>query len=358
MRKPSAKSLIFALLVALLISISQPLTAVWVVPLCLMPILISVLYAWAGWIPAAVASLGSVVSLTVIASQLGVTDMLGLFAAGCAVILVLPAAVSCWMLEKRQPFFRRMIVSAVVQTAALLGCTAVVYLGLKIDLVDKMIEVLRMGIDIMPAEARLTLLQNMAMQGLLTEESVEMMNTGFVTMFDLNQALDQALDTMHYMYKQAMPAVVLNSGLLSGVLMTTVPGLICARRGDEPQAEYIPMSGWFLPSSAVSGIAVCLISSYALGWMNVSGYEAVTIVFTMLGGTLLTLQGIAALSRGLKQAGRRRGSRIALITAALLFAGQFVQIAGAMSALFGRKGAISGWFRKRMEEKRKEDEGE
>lgn len=356
LKKPTAKRLIGALAIALLISVTQPITAAFIVPVCVVPVLISILYAWAGWIPAAVASVGTVLSLTNLAVQMGLSEYAGLIALGCVCVLVLPAVVSCVLLEKRQPFFRRMAVSVFVQTAMLLGCVAVIYLGFKVDLVDAVIDLFSSAVLWMPEDAILMLVQNFAMTGMLNAESMEMIESGFLTGEQMAQLFAQAFDTMRYLYKLTMPAMLMSSSLLTGVLMTTGPGLICARRGDEPQVDYLPMSGWFMPSRMVGGLAVCLITGYALQWMEVSGAEAAAMTISTLCGTALTLQGIAALSRGLKQSGRKRGARIAMILAGLALASTFVQIAGAMSALFGRKGAISGWMRKRMEEKRKEDD--
>ena len=53
--------------------------------------------------------------------------------------------------------------------------------------------------------------------------------------------------------------------------------------------------------------------------------------------------------------------RIGLTTAAVLFAGSFMEMAGMASALFGRKGAVSTWMKNKMkeiEENRKDDDEE
>lgn len=357
MRKPSVKSLVWALLIALVISVTQPMTAAFIVPICAVPVLIAVLYAWAGWIPATVAAVGSLFMLGMQAGAFGAQTG-ALLAAGGLVVLVVPALVSCILLERRTPFFRRMVISVLTQTAAILVCLCVVYLGFRIDLVDAMVDLLSATVSWMPEEALVMLLQNFAATGILNEEAIELLSGGFVSGEQLTEIFQQAFDTMRYLYKQTMPAMILNSGLLSGVLMTTIPGLICARRGDEPKVDYVPMSGWFLPSRAVSGIAVCMLTSFVLQLMKVSGAEAVTMVISTVSGTMLVMQGIAALSRGLRQNGMRRGGRIAMIVAGLAFAYTFVEIVGGMSALFGRKGAVSCWMRKRMEEKRKEDDEE
>lgn len=356
MRKPSVKSLVGALLIALLISATQPIAAMIVIPVCVVPIFIAILYAWAGWIPAAVTAVGAVGVSAFQAEQLLGASAAWIVAAGALIVLVLPGLVGCVLLEKKVPFFKRMAISILTQTAAFLGCLCVVYLGFGIDLVDALVDLISAAVAWMSDEVLTAFLQNLAATGMLNEEAIELLSGGVVTGEQLTQIFEQAFDTMRYLYKQTMPAIVLNSGLLSGVLTTMIPGLICARRGDSPETDYVPISGWFMPSRAVSGLAVCMIASYALQWMEVSGAEAVTMVFGTVGGTMLVIQGIAAISRGLKQNGMKRGKRIAMIVAGLVFAYSFIEIAGAASALFGRKGAVSCWVRRKMEEKRKDDD--
>ena len=118
------------------------------------------------------------------------------------------------------------------------------------------------------------------------------------------------------------------------------------------------MTGWFLPPRVVPGVAVCMLTAFALQYMKVDGALAVTAVFTTLTSTLCVIQGIAAINRRFRETGAPPGVRAGLTVAGLLFAMNFLEIAGAMSALFGRNGAISTWMRKRMEENRKDDDEE
>lgn len=359
MKKPSVKRVIIASVIALLPGLLQPVTIALNMALCTAPILISLLFAWAGWIPASVMALTTVVSIGLTSPvSYGVNGVLA--GAAAFAVLVLPAGAAVWMLEKRMPFFRRMAVQIAAQTAALLLFMMVIYLGFKLDLVDMITAWIAETIRFMPAELLTAMIQNFAMSGMLTQESIEAITTGFITWADVQQVFDQALDTMNYQMKMSMPTMVLTSGLLTGLLTTSLPSWICARRGDEPQVDHRPVYTWRLPAKVVAGILVCSLTGIALQLMEVSGSQGVTVVFSSLGSTLFMIQGIAALHRRFRENGLRPGPRRALVVLVALFASQLLSIIGTASALFGRKGLVTGWMRKRMEEKeqRKEDDDE
>ena len=358
MKKPSVKSIILATIVALLVSWLQPSIFMTSMFICIAPIAMTALYAWGGWIPAAVLAAGTVGSLGWFASLTEAVSP-ALAGLGAAVVLVLPGVVGIVLLEKRLKFFHRMMISIGVQTAALLACVSVVYLGMKVDLVDAMMSFMRTGIEQMPTDLLTTVLQYFAMYGILTEESITELTTGIVLWSDVERVLDQAFEYLTYQFRTTMPAFLMFSGLVSGILTTTIPSRICARRGEEPQLDHVPMHQWFLPAKAVGCTALCWGTGIAMQYMNVDGALALTAVFSLLGTTLCMIQGIAALSRRFREVGTGRGVRIALIAAGLLFAATFVELYGALSALFGRKGAISSWMRKRteeMENNRKDDD--
>ncbi len=356
MKNPSVKRILIASLLAVILSLMQPMLLAFSAAVCLTPVLIAVLYAWAGWIPALLLSVGSIGAVETVGGAL--SGSVGYAALAAAVALVLPGLAAAWMLNKRLPFFRRMLMAAVVQIGALAAVICVAYLGFQVDLVDFIFSNLRGKMDAVPDSVLQVVLQNFYMQGMLTEESVKMATTGIVTRGDIKKVLDQAFEAQSYHIRLNLPALLINSGLVTGIFMTTLPSLICARRGDEPPVKYYPVSEWFLPSRAVVGLAVCMLTGYALQLASVSGAEAVSLTFGAIGRMLFIVQGVAALSRRFKENGMRRGGRIAMIVAGLLLATHFIMLVGAASALLGRKGAISGWMRRKMEEKRKEDDDE
>jgi len=357
LKKPSVKRILIGSVLAVLIGLLQPSIFMTAFLVCLTPVCIAALYAWAGWIPAAVASVGTVWSIGCFAS---IADgMSPALAGACAAfVFVLPAAAGIIALEKRLPFFQRMAITIGAQTAALLGFACLVYLGLKVDMVDALTGMLRSSIEMMPDETLGSYLNLFAMYGILNEESIKELTEGIVLRSDIKKVLDQAFDLINYQFRLLMPALLLNSGLISGMMITAFPSRICTKRGDEPDVGHVPMTDWFLPSRVVGGIAVCLLTGFALQYMKVEGAMAVTTVFTTLCATLCIVQGIAAINRRFRDTGAPKGVRVGLTVAGLLFAMGFLEIVGALSALFGRNGFFSAWMRKKMEENRKDDDEE
>lgn len=358
MKGPSAKRMILFSLLALVLSLLQPLLLPFSMAICVTPVLIALLYAWAGWIPALILSVGTVIVVGGMGGLLGSADMTTPFAAGALLALVLPGLLSIWNLDKRVPFFRRMALAVVAQVVALTALISAVYLGYHMDLVDFITGFLQSGVEVMPLNMQQVYLQYFYMNGMLTEESVQMITRGIITGADLKKALQQGFETMNYQIRYTLPALLLNIGLMTGIFMTTLPSLVCARRGDEPSVDYHPVSEWYLPSRAVVALVVLMGGGFVLMFSQVSGADALTSTVMSVGSTLFMVQGVAMLSRRLKASGVRKGFRIALILLGLIFASGAVSILGVISALFGRKGAISGWMRRRMEEKKKEDDDE
>lgn len=356
--KPSVKGLLLATLVALLVVSIQPAFFMTSMLLCIAPIAIALLYAWAGWIPAGIASLGTVASLAWFAGVSGaVTPVLAVL--GAALVLVMPGIVSIILMERHMPFFRRMAIAVGAQLAALLSCVAFVYLGMGVDLVDALTGMMRSSIEYMPQEAIEYFLNMYYYSGMLTEESVKELTSGILLRSDVMNIFDQVFELTNYQLKQVMPAMLINSGLVSGVLMTALPGLIARKRGFAAETAYTPVHDWFLPSRAVGGLTVCMVTGFVLNLMKIEGAGGVLIVFSQIVSTLCIIQGIAAITRRFRLVGAGKAARIGLVIAALLFASQFLEMVGMLSALFGRKGAVSGWMRSRMkemEENRKDDE--
>lgn len=355
LKKPSVLRIIAASIVAALLGLVQPLFFMSAFMICLTPIALTALYAWAGWIPVVIGSAGTVGTISWFAGISGGMPPV-LAGASAAIVFVLPALVAIVAQNRRIPFFRRMAATIAVQTAALLGFACMVYLGMKVDLVDALADMMRSSMEAASTETLVSCLNMFAMYGILNEESIEGLTTGFVLWSDVRNALDQAFDLIRYQLRQTMPALLLNSGLISGVLLAAVPGRICSRRGDQPDVGYVPLTQWFLPARVTGIVALCVATGCAMQWSGVEGADAMTTVFTTIGSTLCLIQGLASIHRRFRMTGTARGVRITLTILCLMFATTFLELVGAMSALFGSKGAISTWMRKRNEENRKDDE--
>ena len=352
------KSIVLASLIALLVAWLQPSLFMTSMMFCIAPVAIAALYAWGGWIPAGIVSIGTVGSLAYTASVGGSVSH-ALAGLGAAVVLVLPGIVSICLMEKRLPFFRRMLISIGVQIAALLGCVSVIYLGMGIDLADGIAAFLRTGMEILPHEMQMSMLQMYANYGMLTEESIIELTSGIVLPSDIVKVFDQVFELVGYQLRQTLPAMLLGSGLLTGVVMTALSSRIAVRRGVQPVVPHVPVYGWFMPAHLVGGVTICLASGLVMQLMKIDEALAVTAVFSLTVSYLSMIQGVAAISRRFREAGASKFMRRMILITGVLFASWFVETYGMLSALFGRKGAISTWWirkMKEMEENRKDDD--
>jgi len=354
-------------------------TTVW-----LIPVAIAALYAWGGVIPAVLLSVGSIymtVSLGQTLPDLAGTQAVGMLPAalGALLVLVLPAAAAITAIEKKLPFARRMSVGIASQIGALLLAAGVIYLGAGVDLVDALAKVLRGIVDtVFPPDMAVSVLQIFSTAGLLTKETITDVNTllgqfeqvdpiqlyamGYTLSAEqmqlLTGALDQAFESLTYYLKQIMPAVLLHSGLVTGVVMTTLSGFIMKRRDAECALDHKSISTWQVPRQPMGMMIVGLITGIAMQYAGMDQAPAVTTVFSMLLTALLTIQGLAALLRLFERAGVSKGMKIGMPILLFIFAAPMLETAGALSALLGSHGVISLWMKKRMEESRKEDDDE
>lgn len=347
---------ILACVIGILTGTFQPMMLMMSMTLCVMPIVICVLYAWAGFIPAAVSAAVTLVSTASSASLLGIDPLL--LTAGALLLMIAPAAAMIYASEKRMKFFHRLAVGIGVQTAALLLGVTVVYVVLKIDLIEMLTATMREGMNMLPGGSVMVVLEQFKMYGLLTEESLAELSGGILTAGDITKVLDQGFEMLTYMLKQVMLAAVLSSGLISGMLMTMLTSRIRRNCGYQTAAEHVMVDHWHMPPSVVGMLAAGAAAGYFMQFSGVSGSEAVTMVFTVLTMELLVVQGIAAISRGFREVNASALSRLGLIAASLLMMPSFLEMVGIFSLLMGREGVIRKWMKKRIEQRESEDDEE
>ena len=122
---------IIACIIGMLVGSFQPMMLMMSMTLCVMPILLCVLYAWAGWIPAAASAVVTLMSTASSAQMLGIDPTL--MTAGAVLLMIAPAAAMIYATEKRMKFFHRLAVGIGAHIAALMIAVTVLYAGLKID---------------------------------------------------------------------------------------------------------------------------------------------------------------------------------------------------------------------------------
>ena len=383
MAKYDKKTILYASLAALGLTLCYSILISASMMVWLIPVAIAALYAWGGPIPAAVLSVGTVFMTVNLGNTL--PDLAGIQAVpvpvsalGALLVLVLPAVAVIFVTGKKLPFAQRMAAGIGAQSAALLLGAGIISLS-GIDVVNALLGVMRGMVDkILPPDMAVSVLQMFGTVGLLTKETIADVNTlieqfsridpvqlytmGYTLSAEqmqmLSGALDQAFEHFNYYLHQIMPAMLLHGGLLTGVVMTTFSGWIIKRRDAESDLEHVSVETWQVPRQALGMLLTGLIAGLVMQYMETDSALAVTTVFSMLLTDLLMIQGLAALLRLFAKAGASRGFKIGVLIGVMLLAASVLETVGAMSALLGSEGVISKWMRKRMEEYRKEDDDE
>lgn len=340
--------MVAATVLALVFGAMQPFTIGLSMLVMMTPVVLCTLYFWAGLLPALVGAVASLASLEV---AYGAGFMWGGF-----VTMIVPAAVGAYLLRSRKGYFTSMQIAAGTQLLTLVAVAAYLYLTRGQSLVDLFIERFREWLQAMNPALIDLLLARFSAMGLTSEEVYETVQAGELLSAELRaSAMEELFSRLEYSFKLSLPALMLTSSLLTGVLTVALPTRICVRRGDEPEYSYVPLTEWFIPAKTTAGLVCALITCLALVLIDVPGADSVNAAISSVVYLLAAIQGMAAVARALKARGWTRGKRVAVLVLLYLFATNALRLIGAASALFGRRGACTGWIKKYKDMHDKED---
>ena len=340
--------MVAATVLALVYGALQPFTVALSMLVMITPVVLCTLYFWAGLLPALVCAVASLASLEMI---WGASFMWGGFA-----VMIIPAAVGVYLLRSRRGYFTSMQIMACTQLLTLVAAAVYLYLTRGQSLVDLFIGRYREWLEAMnPALSDLVLAQSSAV-GLVSDKVYKAVQAGESLTAELRaSAMEELFSKLEYSFKLSLPAMMLTSSLLTGVLAVALPTRICVRRGDEPEYSYVPLTEWFLPAKTTAGLACALVTGLALTLAGVPGGDAVNAAVSAVVYLLATLQGMAAVARALKARGWTRGKRVAVLVLLYIFAVYALRLIGIASALIGRNGALTSWLKKYRNSNDKED---
>ena len=311
-------------------------------------IIAPVLFAWAGLLPAAVYLAVSVGSLALLMGP-------GMAAAG-ALVFGVPSAVVIALMRRRAPFFTRMKAAVIAQLSALLALVLLLYAVLGRSLVDVAMELFAQWTDSMSPQLATLTLQQFALTGagtLMPLETAQQILAGEVSQAETLAMLHGIYETTGQALRLGLSAMLVSSGLVTGLFATVLPSLICARRGD---IDYVPLSAWYVPPQVTAGALVCLATAGILFAMKTDGAESVLNAVLTGGMVIYAAAGAAAFSRRCAESGRSKAFRVVMLIAGLWLAPRFVAAIGICSVLFGRRGLISGYVKKKMNDHNREDD--
>jgi len=333
---------VLAVVLGLLQPLALPLTLV-IVPGTLTMVL---LYVWAGYIPA---------SIYLAASALSMYGLLGAGAAGAVLMVIgVPAGVSIALLMRGSRFFDRLKAAVAAQAAVFLLLIVIAYAAVGRDLISVFVETVQSWVNELPEAVTTLSLQYFASMGLFESDLTQQVLENTLSQADSAALLTAVYEMLGELLRLGLPAMLLSSSLVTGLLTGWLPGLVCTRRGDG--MEYVSFSDWHMPARVTGGFALCLVTAFLMEQFAVSGSEAVMNAVLQLGETSFMIVGGAAMSRRLKANGKSRTFRVVFIVLGMLLAQFVLMLCGIWSALFGRRGAISGYMRRKMEDQNRKDD--
>ena len=312
-------------------------------------IIAPLLFAWAGLMPAAV-FLG--VAIGSLAALLGWSG-----AAVGALIFGAPSVAIIAMMRARAPFFTRVKAAIGVQLGAMLALVLILYAALGRTLVDVAMDLFNSWADGLSPQLAQLMLQQFAMTGmgtLMPLETAQQILTEGLPQDETLAMLHGIFETTGQALRLGLPAMLLSSGLVTGLIAAALPGYVCARRGDD--LDYVPLYKWHVPPRVTAGVLVCLVTAGILLAAGVDGAESVLSAVLTGGLVIYAAAGAAALSRRFRATGLSAGVRVALIIAGLMIVTRLMSFIGIASVLFGRQGLITGYMKKKTKDQNKEDD--
>lgn len=349
--KPSTGKIVFSTVLAVIIGALYPLwlTVQLIFPTltpCFPVIFVVALYAAAGIAPA-IGFCAAVLPSTL----LGFGPALGV--AALPVCLV-PVVVSVLGIRARRPFFSQMSRSIAAGMIGTVLSIVIAALGFGTDMIGQLMAHVQGAFEeMMPA---LWSVQ----ESLFASYGIELTYEEYAT------AYFDALRILEQYYELYLPGNLLTGAAMTSLIAVFWGNWLKARRGEITQESFVSLSGWYLPGNMTIGILLTLVVGLIVSKMNITGGNTAWIAVTTLAQFAFCVQGFAALDRRQKDTGasRKRRTFIAVMflvlglmtnNGSVLSLFFLLALAGAGSALFGRRGAVRLWMEKNKENMNGED---
>lgn len=315
------------------------------------PVLVALLYAWSGPLPALVAAAGTVMMCALFGAPAMVAGLLA---------LMLPALGAILLLHRRLPFFRAMALSIAIQLGLLLLTVAFAWLLVQRDLVSALADYMRAAVEsLAPGSFEEQFYQvfliSMGRMGWFGTPDIDFM-AATLSAAEQAQLSEQLIGIVDAGLRLNLVSIILCSGTMTGILNYALPAKVCSRRGDEPLVPYKHLHEWRLTRDMIIGLPACTLVCYIALNMGLAGTDSAYVALMNLCYLAFAFQGAGALARRMRGMGVSGGKRTALAALMMLFLQWVLSLMGVYSALFGSRGLISDYLRKRAEKKSRGDD--
>ena len=159
-------------------------------------------------------------------------------------------------------------------------------------------------------------------------------------------------------YETYLAADLLSGAIWTAALSTLWGNWLAARRGMATKESFAGLHEWRLPANLTWGILMTLAAAFVLKYTSVPGVGAAWAAVEKLSMTAFTLQALGANDRRLKSGGASVSRRVTSVVLLMVLGGVAVPmvlgwsvttllgVIGAVSAVFGRYGALRPWIDK------------
>lgn len=336
----------------------MPLAVFYSPLLAFIPVILSLIGVYAGWIWTAVGAVGMSVCAFI--------SMDAVMAGAAALGLACPVAALYLTHKNRMPFVK----SVVINTGAFAALAVLALMLIKAfrggiaevegAYVQKIWDA-QLNLDIRKngiwetMQGRWQLIAMFASKGYLTPQLIQELQ-GSPSPDVYTRCIEYIIYTLKSVVNVTVTGEVASAALAAGVIMTSGTRTICARRGEEPAAPVVPLRNWYLSSEqTLYSCGLYILSSILLAFLP-DWWFSVDYAIKQCVAIIMCIQGAAAVERKLRKYDIRRGLRGPILFLLVLLLRKLVTLAGVLSALFGSHGAISTWLLKKMNESDDDDE--
>lgn len=278
-----------------------------------------------------------------------VSSLLGMgpeLTAAAMLMCCAPSAVLILGVRRQQPFFtqlRRALAACLGGAVLAVGVAAAFYGG---DMISRLMEEFQKVYDaILPQ--------------LWTSYRDVLQTAGAsMTYEDFSGMFYSVLRLVKVYYETYLAADLLAGAVWTAALSALWGNWLAARRGMATRESFAGLHEWRLPANLTWGILMTLAAAFALKYTSIAGAAAAWAAVEKLSMTAFTLQALGANDRRLKSSGASVGRRTTSVVLLMLVGGIAVPLTlgwsvttllgviGAVSAIFGRYGALRPWIDK------------
>lgn len=340
--KPSVGKVIFSTAFAVILGALYPLMLMvqLIFPVlmpCFAVMLITALYAAVGIAPV-IGFCATVLPSTF----LGFGPVLG---AAALPVCLIPTAVAILGIRGRKPFFGQMSRAIAAGMGGTVLSIVIAALAFGTDMVGQLMAQVQAAFEEM-------------MPSLWSVQESLFASYGIqLTYEEYTAAYFDALKILERYYELYLPGNLLTGAAMTSMLAVFWGNWLKAKRGESTPESFAGLCDWYLPGNMTIGILLTLVVGLVISKMDVTGGNTAWIAVTTLAQFAFCVQFFAALDRRQKAIGASRKRRIfsavmfvllGMLTnnGTVLSLFFLMPLAGAGSALFGRKGVIRVWIEK------------